>query len=933
MRFILVFALILLAGAAIAIDVNDCTVINAPGVYDLINNVVGKPNTVFGSDDACMVINSDDVELDCHGFSLTDDNVTGANAYGIVPTIQDNVTIRNCIVNQYKNGIDMYQVTNSLAENNTVSIDIPSPVSGAITGFHCPYTVNTSLISNYVTVSDDFSLDSSNSDGLNVIGNTFINGAVRSTYSDNGFFANNSFTNVSLISGSTDMELFQQNTLIDSQSIAYLPNGYLEVDNDTYVNGSWNVGVGFYHNGTPIDIINIGSVPSVPFPGMALFENKAVHLSLKYNQSTFRIYYTDADLVGHNETNMFIYLYNGSWYVPSTYHNFVENFIQASGLRPAVTYVAVFERVDFTAPVVSVNNPYYTNSNLIEVTAVDDFDPLMYCELDLDSVYNMNFTIANNSPTNYPVTMSEGPHTIDVDCRDELFQHGYANSTILYDVTPPAINIIHSNYTNNDTIQLNVTDAFDATLDCEMILDGSSFSNFSIANNTVTDYVMGFSYGPHDIEVYCQDDPGNTGNSNSSLIFDDVAPAVTLIAPPDGISTPITPYNFRFSAVEEYSNINCSLFINGNATVSNSSVQNGTETILQSAIGLGTNTWNVFCSDALGNTDSGIERDINRVNDDSGGGSTSGGGADYSITTSANCTHLTVKIFEDGSPVDGIVDVDGFSGWTDGGEVSIPVSCDAEYTASFMDASKTVTIDCSACVIECEADQVLEGEACVDRCDPGETWNGASCETPTEPPEECTDNEVLRNGECVEVECTADSDCGENQFCSGNSCEELGCGLIEDHQLVETYECDEGNPSCDGCRGNSICLDHSCVIPTLSVDECVVGTDCVGHADRGDNSGYVEIRDEEGNIVSQGSASDGLFRFLPAISGQYQVILYDQQGGEILLTTRANVLSPDRGTDDDNLTQGSSGGEIIAFVALFVIIVAMVGVYLMRRKR
>lgn len=88
----------------------------SPGSYTLLNNV--------DSSATCVRIDSggSNSTLDCGGRSITGNNVTGS--YGIFLNGTSNVTVRNCTVKKFDNGIRVLSSSNSTLSNNNANSSV-----------------------------------------------------------------------------------------------------------------------------------------------------------------------------------------------------------------------------------------------------------------------------------------------------------------------------------------------------------------------------------------------------------------------------------------------------------------------------------------------------------------------------------------------------------------------------------------------------------------------------------------------------------------------------------------------------------------------------------------------------------------------------------------------------------------------------------------
>ena len=108
--FLLLLMLIFLVDHVDAYNISNCTIIDSPGVYVLIENVTDETST-------CIQIISSDVVFNGNGHTI--DGVDSLGTYGIHVhnlTIQ-NVTVNNVIVTDWEYGVAFESVNNSEMSN------------------------------------------------------------------------------------------------------------------------------------------------------------------------------------------------------------------------------------------------------------------------------------------------------------------------------------------------------------------------------------------------------------------------------------------------------------------------------------------------------------------------------------------------------------------------------------------------------------------------------------------------------------------------------------------------------------------------------------------------------------------------------------------------------------------------------------------------
>lgn len=83
-----------------AINIDNCSVLDTQGeTYILTQDIINSPNTT------CMNVTADDVTLDCNNSRI--DGVYSASTYGVYWKGNDNVTVRNCNITDWGDGINM----------------------------------------------------------------------------------------------------------------------------------------------------------------------------------------------------------------------------------------------------------------------------------------------------------------------------------------------------------------------------------------------------------------------------------------------------------------------------------------------------------------------------------------------------------------------------------------------------------------------------------------------------------------------------------------------------------------------------------------------------------------------------------------------------------------------------------------------------------
>ncbi|MBN1170141.1 right-handed parallel beta-helix repeat-containing protein, partial [Candidatus Micrarchaeota archaeon] len=223
-------------------DITSCLVINSNGTYSLQNDLFGAPNT-RGSYNACVVIESSNVTLDCNTYYIMNNETS--DAIGIyVNGSYTNITVQNCpAISNYLNGILINGISNSTLSNNIVYYS-----SGA--SIRMQNVTYTNITNNTVYGSDSGIYVSGNSAGNLISLNTIMNneyygihlfGAYSGKIGENTV-KNNLGSGILLGGGTTNTYTYSNNISNNSeygiQIVASSENNSFY--NNTVINNSWS---------------------------------------------------------------------------------------------------------------------------------------------------------------------------------------------------------------------------------------------------------------------------------------------------------------------------------------------------------------------------------------------------------------------------------------------------------------------------------------------------------------------------------------------------------------------------------------------------------------------------------------------------------------------------------------------------------------------
>ncbi len=205
-------------------------------------------STNISSAETCLNIITDNVELDCNGFTITyDTGGTGEDA-GINVSDRNNITIKNCIVSDGDSGgsngvgILFTRVNNSLAENNTIQ------TNGIANnhGIRLENSSNQNIINNTnITTSGTTSYGIFLADSNSTFNNTFLYDTVEWIISDET--SENNFTNTTFWTTNGSIDITAEFSVNGSANVTRtllnvsLNNAFLNTTNLTFMNVSGTV--------------------------------------------------------------------------------------------------------------------------------------------------------------------------------------------------------------------------------------------------------------------------------------------------------------------------------------------------------------------------------------------------------------------------------------------------------------------------------------------------------------------------------------------------------------------------------------------------------------------------------------------------------------------------------------------------------------------
>ena|GEM_PF-5746308 len=380
-------------------QVDSCIVISNPGEYVLNASLIGAPNnatTIYGSYNACLVIFSSNVEVNCDGYQITNDGTPqamGILANGTSVFINDsftlsNITVKNCgPVTGYNTGIYFFGNQNSKIINSTSSSNsqygflIHEAYNDTLDGNKASYNLKDGFIlssslpgtgantlENNVAHDNTYDGITSFEYGTTLINNTAYNNQIGFFFTSSSGFLNDHLliNNTAHSNSQTGIYLRELNAV--TVSGAHLYNNSREelfvgslapgIANLTFSEIIIDNPLGNFINYTNLSIIDKMDASSAyaikwvrntqPLPeNNVLFASKFVNITydldfLSSIPSMDRIewHWLDSELGGFNESNFSLCKYNNTsgWTTLNDTPDTVDNMLTSYNLRPSSQY-------------------------------------------------------------------------------------------------------------------------------------------------------------------------------------------------------------------------------------------------------------------------------------------------------------------------------------------------------------------------------------------------------------------------------------------------------------------------------------------------------------------------------------------------------------------------------------------------------------------
>jgi subtilisin family serine protease len=353
----------------------------------------------------------------------------------------------------------------------------------------------------------------------------------------------------------------------------------------------------------------------------------------------------------------------------------IENILNNTGktIYDSVTGI-YFSRIQLYSAIKSLDNVNPNSSLIFPVNnhVNISFNHSFYCNVSDWQLDNVTFYLWNSTGIEYnhsvDVTGEFSSHIFNVtnlgyknyewNCRAADIKNNRRFADTNYTLTIGGISAslaspLSSSYTNTNLTNFTCSLFTETNYELSNVTFYLWYSNSSITNSTFKE-IKGYHnttsfiyYIPSEgeYEWNCLGYNNNSNHtwavSNSSVIFDETSPNITLISPSNLSSYETSgtqSINFRFNVSDPYGIENCSLMINNAISLTNSSIITSINQSFTNSFSSGIYLWNIRCFDNAGNSFNSNQRKFtisqstsNTGNTgDSGGG---GGGATATYTT------------------------------------------------------------------------------------------------------------------------------------------------------------------------------------------------------------------------------------------------------------------------------------------------------------
>jgi len=583
-----------------------------------------------------ITIGANNIVLDCAGYTV--DGMDELGTIGILASGRNNITIKNCVITDWVQGISLNNANSSLVQNNTLTsntnfgVRIQSTADHNIirdniansntngvssgTGFSVVLSTNNTFINN--TANSNLAIGFVIGSGANNLTNNTANSNTQQGFSISGTASNLTIlANITAKSNTQNGVLFTNvNSTIITNSTISGNGGTTQHDFLSATNGNNITGLSVDFGGPIVNFVVANlSLRNTSVPAADPSGYKSIGKFLNATNTTATTFlafinfsYTDAEIAGVSESSLLIARYNGvNWSINSDFANSfgvdtANNFVYANITNAS----GQFAPMGVPAPTVTINNnsnsSVNSNNPVVYVTASSASKNSFYVEVFRNdsngSAVNISYGLQqNNTATARTWTNNsnaEGIYTYYGRAYDNATNDvSSSNFTMVVDRTNPTVNAsitLHANQTvTNNSWVANFT-----------IADNLFYTNYSIEFDSVNYTPTGNTSNPsglhalyitrtftltsgnHTFAAYANDSAGNGDKIvNSWINLQSSAPTVAITAPANNSTIVSTVPNITVNITDnEQLSFYAEIFRNGTNISYASAVQNNTQTNL-----------------------------------------------------------------------------------------------------------------------------------------------------------------------------------------------------------------------------------------------------------------------------------------------------------------------------------------------------------------
>jgi hypothetical protein len=256
----------------------------------------------------------------------------------------------------------------------------------------------------------------------------------------------------------------------------------------------------------------------------------------------------------------------------------------------------------------TANNTWFKENILLEYTPSDNTN-LSNCSLYINGIFkNISYSPLNNQLSNFFIDdLTNGKYNWNITCFDTYGLSNTSQTRIFYrDNISPEIEIHAPEddaniFSKNITFNFTATDNMAQNMTCNLSINGS-IDQIIAQNASMVSFTKLLSTNYYQWNISCSDNAGNAYTTPSRALTTYSPPEVYLMDPLPDEWLNYTDVIFEYYAYKEEGDIiNCSLYINDEYVISNSTpVINDDSNFFSQTLSEGHYTWNVKCVDSVG---------------------------------------------------------------------------------------------------------------------------------------------------------------------------------------------------------------------------------------------------------------------------------------------------------------------------------------------